>query len=193
MGVVLPFQVNVVTHVGFPNKTNAAYYYHGEVRLGEGDDQVFSRILYDQSIVTHEFGHAIIDSLAGLPFEGEGGSINEGFADFLACSHLGSPYLGEVAYKKGPYKRTVDNTLKLSESNGGLYHDSGIVSGTLWEIRAAVGNDSGVTFAHKVLVKLTPSSTLKDLGPKFTEAATATFQGEALTKANDVLKKRGWL
>src|SRR5690606_1502757 len=85
-----PLKVSILAHVGYPDKTNAAFYYKGQVRLGSGDDVTFSLIPLDPSIVMHEVSHVLIDELARLPFQGEGGSINEGFADVFTTFYLNS-------------------------------------------------------------------------------------------------------
>src|SRR5690606_24637168 len=128
-------KIGVLTDVGYPEKTNAAFYYNGLVRLGAGDDVVFSRISWDPSIVAHEISHGVIDQISRLPFEGEGGSVNEGFADTLTTFFLESPRLGENSYKMAPFKRTVEAKVHWSHRNGGLYHDSALVSGLFWEMR----------------------------------------------------------
>ena len=188
----LPFVLEAETQKGFPDKTNTAFYFQRKIRLGDGDGDAFDRIPMDPSIVTHETNHALIDAVAGLPFEGEGGSINEAFADFFAASLLNNPKMGEVAYKKAPYKRTLDNTLKLSEKSGGLYHDSGIVSGLLWSIASAVGAEEGRNFAWQTLLRLNPGSDFNTLKLEL-DSVIAKESPENQKKIKTILEDRGWL
>ncbi|NJL24386.1 MAG: M4 family metallopeptidase [Calothrix sp. SM1_5_4] len=93
-------KLKIRTHVGHPDKSNVAFYFSREVRLGSGDDIAFSKIPWDPSIVMHETMHAVIEALTGLPFQGEGGSLQEALADFLTAHQLDNPRMGESAYKK---------------------------------------------------------------------------------------------
>lgn len=150
--------INAVAHLGYPEKTNAAFYYNGVIRLGAGDDVAFSHIPLDPSIVMHESAHALIDMLSSLPFQDEGGSLNEGFADFFTCVQLSNPKLGEVAYKKAPYKREIETLVHLNEKTGGLYHDSAIVSSFFWNLKDKIGAEKTIQLAIGIVKKLTPAS-----------------------------------
>lgn len=179
-----PMRVKILSGVGFPEKTNTAFYFQNLIRLGSGDDQIWSKIPQDPSIVMHEASHALIDALSHLPFEKEGGSLNEGFADTLTTYFLKSPYLGDGAYKKAPYKRNVEKAVKLSEKNGGLYHDSAIVSSFFWSLRTLVGPERAMPVVMKTLVYLAPDSDFeqfkKVLKMSILEKLPSEEQGKAL-------------
>lgn len=167
--VRFPEKLTAVVYVGYPEKTNTAFYYQNKIRLGHGDGENYSMIASDPSIVYHESFHALVDGLAHLPFEGEGGSLNEAFADFYTCVALGRPYLGESSYMKGPYKRTLLNNKKLDEKNGGLYGDSLIISGLLWDIKEKLGQEKALQLASEILVNLSPISDFADFQKIFSE------------------------
>lgn len=187
----LPFILEAETSVGFPEKTNTAFYYQHRIRLGDGDDAVFSHIPMDPSIVFHESFHAIVEAIAKLPYEGEGGSLNEAFADYFTCLMTGSPNLGEASYKKGPFKRTIQNSLSFKEKNGGLYHDSGIVSGLLWSLQEVLGAATVQNLAFQVLLRLTPNSNFESFKIELKELL-AKLPAEQQVLAQSVLQKRGW-
>ncbi|WP_374032301.1 hypothetical protein [Bdellovibrio bacteriovorus] len=193
LGFKMPFQVQAEVFVGYPEKTNSAFYYQGKIRLGQGDGEFYQNIPRDPSIVVHESAHAVIDVLAKLPFEGEGGSLNEGFADYFTAMQLGSPRMGEASYKKAPFRRTVLNDLTVADRNGGLYHDSGIVSGTLWEISEQLGFKKGLDFSMAVLNRLVPGSDFADFGGTLKEVCAESLSMEDARKVNGILSKRGWL
>lgn len=193
LGFSLPFQLNAEVHVGHPEKTNSAFYYQGRIRLGQGDGEFYQNIPRDPSIVIHESAHAVIDVLAKLPFEGEGGSLNEGFADFFTAMQLGNPRMGEVAYKKAPFRRTIQNDLKVSDKNGGLYHDSGIVSGTLWEIQSEISSAAALKLAMATLNRLVPRSDIEDFGKTLREVSSEKLSVEEKQKVEQILLKRGFL
>lgn len=192
LDINIPRKLDVQVHVGYPDKTNTAFYYNGNIRIGAGDDKSYSRIPQDPSIVMHETCHALIDTLARLPFEGEGGSLNEGFADFFTAIQLNNPNMGEVAYLKGPYKRTLENNFNVQSKNGGLYHDSGIVSGTLWDLNKNLNTNKAIEIALKTLAQLNPTSHFADFSQKLQQALQDSLSGKDLTAANNVIKNRGW-
>jgi len=192
LGIRIPFQIRATVHVGYPDKTNTAYYYNGQIRLGSGDDVVFAKIPLDPTIVMHETGHALVEAVARLPYQGEGGSINEAFADFFTAVQLNSPLMGDTAYKKAPYKRTLATNKKLSEKTGGLYGDSAIVSGTFWAIREKLGNDKALAYALEVLKQLHPQADFEFLKKALKEQAENSFKDKDLLDVQAILEERGW-
>lgn len=186
-------KVRIVTQLGFPEKTNAAFYFQNQIRLGQGDNETYAHIAWDPTIVMHETSHAVIDALSRLPFQGEGGSINEGYADIFTTFFLESPLLGENSYLLGPYKRTVDQNLKLSEKNGGLYHDSAIVSGFFWNLKKQIDADKTLQLAVRVLNRLGPNSNFEDFKMALNEQVTEVLNEEQIKKAHQLMKERDLL
>lgn len=171
LNVRIPTRINAVVHMGYPEKTNSAFYYQNKIRIGKGDDVTYSNIPQDASIIYHESFHALIDSVAHLSFEGENGSLNEAFADFFTCLMTDRPLLGESSYLKGPFKRNLTLGFKYSEKTGGLYHDSLIVSSLLWELKEKLGSEKAKTLAIETLIQLNPASDLKTFSQKLIESA----------------------
>lgn len=192
LNVKIPFKLNAEVHMGAPDKTNSAFYYQGKIRIGAGDDETYSRIPQDPSIIIHESVHALVDTVARLPFEGEGGSLNEGFADFFTALQLDNPNMAEASYLKGPFRRSVVNNYRLSDKTGGLYHDSGIASGTLWELRVKLGSDKAREIAILTLNRLVPSSNFEDFGSQLKEVLPQVLAHEELSSALDIVTKRGF-
>ncbi len=184
--------LEVVVHVGFPERTNTAFYYQNKIRLGSGDDQAYTNIPHDPTIVSHESFHYLIDHVAGLPYEGEGGSLNEAFADFFTCILYGRPRLAETAYLKAPFKRTLENDFKLSDKNGGLYHDSLIVSGLLWDVSKKIGADKTQVLAFEVLKKLHRYSTFDELKLLLNEQIQNSLTTQDRDAVKTILQKRGF-
>lgn len=184
-------KLQIQTHVGYPQRTNTMFYYGGKVRLGAGDGGSFDQVMKDPSIVMHESAHFLIDQMAALPFQGEGGSINEGFADALTAIHLKSPYMGEASYKKQPYKRSLDNSLRVQDKTGKLYADSLIVSGTFWKMYQAFGEDMTKQVIFYTLERLHPGSDFQHLQSLLQEAIVVFGPGR--TSYNEILKEKGWL
>lgn len=188
----LPFaieaRVNVTDDQGHP--TTCTGYVHQRITLGDGDGILWNHIPQDPSIVMHETSHAIVEALAGLSYEGEEGILNEAYADFLTASHLKSPHMGNVAYMKSPYKRTLETLTKFSEQTGGKYHDSLIFSGALWEIRSLLGSQKAETLALLSLPRLGPNSHLVDFSTSLKLAASSFLTQSDQQKILDLLKKR---
>lgn len=184
--------IDIEVHAGAPEKTNIAFYYNSKIKFGSGDGETYFKIPQDPSIVVHETFHAIVDQLCRLPFQGEGGSLNEGFADTLTVLYLDQPNLGEVAFLKGPYKRTVNNQSRFSDRNGGLYHDSLIVSGLLWELRNKIGQEKTLALTYNLLLKLGPTSTFEDLKISVHNEIKKIFSTKEADVAEQVLKERAW-
>jgi hypothetical protein len=187
----LPFRLEVETQKGYPSKTNTAFYFQHKIRLGEGDDVTYTRIPLDPSIVTHESIHAIVEAVAGLPYDGEGGSLNEALADYFAATQLENPHMGEASYRKEPYKRSLQNDFKKDEKNGGLYHDSLLVSGLLWNIRSELGAEVADRLAWKTLLRLTPDSNFSVFQDEFLKVV-ADESLEVQSQIRGICKTRGW-
>lgn len=189
----LPFPLKIGLRAGYPRKTNTAYYYRGLIRFGEGDGVGYKNIPRDPSIVTHEVAHAIIDSLSAMGTEGEAASINEGFADYLTASLWQNPELGHTAFLRRPYTRTVATTLGFNERNGGLYHDSGILSGTLWEIEKLIGASKTQKLALKSIARLGAVPHFIDVHNALVDAMkAASFDENEEASVLKVLSTRAW-
>ncbi|MCB9073893.1 MAG: hypothetical protein H6623_09745 [Bdellovibrionaceae bacterium] len=178
--------LQVVTHIGFPEKKNAMFYFRHTVNLGQGDGIKYKNILWDPTIVTHEIMHAYVDDVAAL----EPGSVNEAFADYFACGLLHTSKLGEVSYIPNDFVRNLDSNMPWTSQNGGTYNDSLVLSTLLWELRKTVGDKATDEFALRLLSRLPPQATLNDVREVFVSFSRELPQfDEAFTT---VLKKRGW-
>lgn len=175
-------------------KSNAAFYYGRRIFLGQGDGVTYQGLVRDPSVVYHEAAHALIDQLAGLPSQGEGGSLNEAFADFFAAAMLDNPNIGEASYKQGPYRRTLLNRLRApADLSGNLYGDSLVVSGTLWDLRRSLGTAKSLRLAMGILARLGEGSKLSDFAPALSQITqlglTASEDRQAVSA---VMAERGW-
>jgi hypothetical protein len=191
--LALPFPLKIGLRAGYPKKANTAYYYKGMIRLGEGDGISYRGIPRDPSIVGHEVAHAMIDSISGMGTEGEAASLNEGFADYLTASLWENPELGHTAFLKRSFTRTVNIKTHFSEKNGGIYHDSGILSGTFWEIEKLIGPKETQKLALKTIIRLGAQPTFADLRMSVNDAlASMSLDTEAIRHVQAVLDSRGW-
>lgn len=162
--------------------------------MGDGDNVVYKKIPRDPSIVIHEVIHAVVQALAGLPSDKEGGSLNEAYADFITASFLDNPRMAEYSYLKGPFRRNLENDLKAyKDFTRGLYHDSMVVSGTLWDIRKIMGKDQSTQLAIQSLGRLGAGSQLADF-PRVVKESLVDLKvdSQVVDSVNGVLRNKGW-
>ena len=190
-GTAISFPLTAKVQIG--TKSNSAFYYHGQLRIGSGDDVKYHNMPRDPSIVMHEAGHAFIDQVAHLPPDGEGGALNEAFADYLAATYLGLPFIGQSAVIGSPFLRNLDNDLKAPPKlSDGLYQASLVISGTLWEFRKQLGADAADPRAYQILARLGPASTIGDFSKLAIEAAGAVLPADQQHIVHGILENRGW-
>lgn len=187
-GVELQRNLEIQTHLGYPDKKTAAFYFDYKINFGEGDGKKYKMMMRDPTIVYHEVAHAFIDQVGGL----ERGSLNEGFADFLACTLLDHPLLGEASFLEGPYTRTLENVLTYEDKNGKLYHDAQIVGGTLWDIREKLGAAKTEELSMKIISRLGPRNELEDFLEILIKVTEQDFAKKEQEQIKDVLRKRKW-
>ena len=185
-------QIELKVQVG--DHSNAAFYYSNRIRLGTGDGVKYNNMAQDPSVVMHEVGHAFVDRYAGLPSDGEGGSLNEAFADYFAANILDNPRLGESSFLAGPYVRTLENNFTApGDLNSGVYKASQVVSGSLWDLRLALGAEMTNQLAFRTLSRLGSGATLKDFAPSVMLAADSmNVSPEQKSKTVEILRARGW-
>ena len=189
----LPFELNVdVFAGGIESPRNTACYYYGIIRLGAGDGKTYKHLMRDPSIVMHEVSHAVVEVISHLPTQEEGGSINEAFADYFSASILDSPRMAEASFVPGPFKRSLENSMSVREKNGGLYHDSLIMSGTLWDVRKVLGPENGLKFALKTLARLGPESNFPGFGIACRYALSEGWAADEVKAVEGILAQRGW-
>jgi hypothetical protein len=192
-GANLQEPLKVRVHVGENGPSNAAFYHDNQVYLGSGDGELYRDMLKDPTVVMHETAHALIQRYAGLPVAGEGGSLNEGFADLFTALILDHPHMGEVSWIKGPYRRTVDNDfMAYRDFTSGLYRNGSIVAGTFWDMRKVLGKEKTAKIAFRTLVRLGPSGTFNDFVPSVLSAAASFLSAEDMALVAKAVADRGW-
>jgi hypothetical protein len=185
--------LRVRTHVGHPEKSNVAFYFAREIRLGQGDGISFAKIPWDPSIVVHEVMHGVIEALTGLTFKGEPGSMQEALADSLTALHLNSPLMGAAAYKGGAYQRNLENEMKFTDRNGKMYHDSLVLSGTIWAIKESINDNTAMDLIAFLLARGTPDMNFNDVQQHIRSWLQACTLGERCDRVGNLLSHRGWL
>lgn len=172
-----------------------AFFSAWENKMCFGDGNKFNPLAREASVAYHEYSHAMLNSITYLAYSGESGAINEGQADYFACSVTNDPALGEwVCAKMGrPYLRHLVNDLHYPEDIQGEVHADGKIWGAvLWDIRNAIGKADSDVLIYKSLFYLNGSR------PKFIDAYNALvtadnneFNGKHLEQLQSVFVKRG--
>ncbi|MBN1419278.1 MAG: hypothetical protein JXP34_10905 [Planctomycetes bacterium] len=215
-----PAIVNVekcdLTGEGIPETCDNAYFhplYPYEGRLGGFFFGKTSRGSYalDADVVGHEYTHAVVAATAELgdvarPDEAfYPVSLDEGFADYFACSLAGNPLLAEYAGRiygggagSGPI-RNVSNDARFPDDVTSDPHETGLIwSGGCWQLREDLVDLVAEEGAHRAdrlvfaaLVSLTPSADLGDAAAALV-ASAQSIEGAAFADlARRILNRRG--
>jgi subtilisin-like proprotein convertase family protein len=93
-------------------------------------------------IIYHEYTHTVVDHvyITPLPYSGQTGAMNEGWADYFGASILNNPAIGEGIWPS-PI-RYLNNSLRYPDDwKGEVHDDSRIISGAMWNLRNKFGSD----------------------------------------------------
>jgi Zn-dependent metalloprotease len=161
----------------------------------------------DADIILHEYGHAIQDDqVPGFGASHEGGSMGEGFGDFLAASFFSDikpqkmkatiANWDAVVYSGDdpPNLRRLDSNKKYPKDMRNEVHDDGeIWSACLWELRAALGRKTTerLVIAHHFL--LTRTASFEDAANALIVADRRLNQGKNEAAIRNVFVRRGIL
>lgn len=192
LGAEVGRAIQVRLHIGTNGVSNAAFYHQNTIYLGTGDGVIYRDLVRDPSVLIHEGMHAVIDTYAGFPSEGEGAGFNEGFADLLTALILDNPRMGEVSYLGGPYRRTLENQLKAYKDFAGPYQNGTILGATFWDMRPALGNELVAQLALRTMVRLGKGARIDDFGPAFLSAVQSLLSDAQKAKALECARSRGW-
>lgn len=193
LGVALKAPLEVKLHIGNNGVSNAAFYHQNVIYLGTGDGVTYKDLTRDPSVVVHESIHAMIDTYAGLPSEGEGGSFNEGFADFFTALILKNPHMGNNSYMKGPYRRTLENDFKAyRDFADGTYKNGSVIAGTLWDMRAILSDEKLAQLAFRTLTRMGRGARFDDFASAVVHAGGGLLTAEEQLGVTEKLLARGW-
>jgi Zn-dependent metalloprotease len=185
--------MKAIVHLG-TNYDNA-YFSPWQQSFAFGDGNRFNDLAKEASVAYHEYSHAVINSITYLAYSGESGAINEGQADYFACSVTNDPKLGEyVCAKMGkPFLRNVENDLHYPEDIHGEVHADGKIWGAvLWDIRKAIGKADADVLIYKSHFYLNGSRpTFIDGYNALVTADKNQFDGKHLEALEQIFANRG--
>lgn len=174
----------------------------GELTFGTGgvDDAE------DAGVIAHEYGHAIQDNqVPGFGDSLEGGSMGEGFGDFLGATYedaassagFGKACVAEwdaTSYSSGnpPCLRRLDeNKVYPRDLQNQVHADGEIWSQGLYEMAQAFGRDVATKIIIQSHFSLTPTATFKDGAKAIKQADVLLYGGQHAADIDRIWKARG--
>ncbi|MGF1465818.1 MAG: MYXO-CTERM sorting domain-containing protein [Sandaracinaceae bacterium] len=154
---------------------------------------------YDEDVVYHEYGHAVVDQTSeleaflvddlGASFEP--GALNEAIADYFATTVAGDPRMAE--YFEGASTeggegslRNLDNDLRCPDDLVGQSHiDGRILGGLAWDVREALGAERADALIFLAQASLEPTASLSDAAEAIRATAAALVVDGRLTEADE--------
>lgn len=139
----------VVVHYG--DKYDNAFFSPMQGIIALGDGNKLNDLAKEESVIYHEYGHAVTNAMVSMPYSSESGAINEAFSDYVACTMTEDPMVGEwaVAKMNKPFIRNMDNKTHYPEDiQNEVHYDSNIYGGALWDLRKAAGAKATDKIVH---------------------------------------------
>lgn len=118
----------------------------------------FKNTAMARDIVMHEFGHAVTFEIYGMQNGYEFRAMDEAMSDYFAAEITNEPKIGQGALLPALIQRRGTEYLRTAENNfvypkdylGDSFHDDGqIFSGSLWNLRKAVGAEVADRMIHE--------------------------------------------
>ncbi len=161
----------------------------------------------DASIVTHEYGHAILDDLVGdFFFEEAGAMFHEGFADFFsyviadaAAAEVGPDrypqFMGEwfanYSHQSPPFLRSLDPPgFRYPFLTGEPHEDGRLWSSAFYEMAQTFGATATLSLVLESMFRVT-SAQPTEVIPALLDVDNMLYQGLHRTKILEIMRKRG--
>ncbi len=175
------------------------------IAIGQGTTLDFAD---DSDVFLHEFTHYLSSNAIGYS-DGQagadeyglstfGGSIDEGTADYMACTINGDPVLGEASLVPfGAERDLTDKSKTCPDSLIGEVHEDGELIGSLtWSVREAFGSWLGDQVVWGGMTLLTKNPSFGDFGRGMQQTVDDLIADGLATQANRdtldaLLKERG--
>ncbi len=162
------------------------------IALGQGTNVDFA---YDSDVIKHEFGHYLSSNAIGYNLgafhENEYGrsphssSIDEGLADYLACSDNDDPILGGGVLASLGFERDLEDTSKRCPDDivGESHADGEIIGSVSWSVRALFGKTIADELVWGAATTLPQGATLGDFGTALILSAEELALAGTITSA----------
>lgn len=173
--------------------------------IGQGSADDFA---IDSDVFIHEFGHYVTGNAVGYNHGqfafGEygltpwGGAIDEGVADYFACTVNEDPILGEATLAPFGAERDLSDTSRTcpDDTVGEVHQDGQIIGSLSWSLHTAFGPELADQLVWGAVTLLTPEATLGDFAKGLQQTASdLTGQGQMTAQQtqtmNDLIAARG--
>lgn len=156
----------IVINVNDPSTANAAW--------NPNDRRIhFADGWLALDVMGHEFTHAVVESTAGLKYEGQSGALNESMADIFGSNIDGNWEIGEgtdggaIRDMADPERfgqpAHVDDFVDTTSDHGGVHTNSGIPNHAYYLMAEALGRDKASQIVYRALTEhLKPDSGFND-------------------------------
>jgi MYXO-CTERM domain-containing protein len=163
------------------------------IAIGQGSVGDFA---YDSDVFKHEFGHYVTSNTVSYnlgPFHSDafglspfGGGLDEGTADYFACSANDDPVLGEASLALlGSARDLTDTTKRCPDDILGEPHADGEIIGSLgWTIRTHLGQHKADRVMWGAISMLTPGPSFGDFGRALLQSAADLVESGDLTQSD---------
>lgn len=167
----------ITSTVHFAEGYNNALWVNDQMIYGDGDAAMFVPLAYALDVVGHELTHGITERTAQLYYSQEPGALNESFSDIFGMLIDSANWdVGETIYTPGipgdSLRTAVDPTVygdpavwgeylrtAVSNDNGAIHSNSGILNHTAYEIGSTIGRAKTAQIFYRTLTqKLTADS-----------------------------------
>ncbi len=157
---------------------------------------------YDSDVFKHEFGHYISHNAVGYNlgqvgiteygFSPHSGSVDEGIADYFACSENDDPILGEATLAVLSAARDLTDTAKTCPGDmvGEVHADGEIVGSLAWTIREEFGREVADRMVWGAVALMPVGGTLGDFATGLSETASGLVD-EGELEAADLVTLEG--
>lgn len=151
---------------------------------------------YDSDVFKHEFGHYVSHNAVGYNLGQTGtteyglsphsGSVDEGIADYFACSENDDPILGEASLDVLSAARNLEDDSKSCPDDmvGEVHADGEIVASLSWTIRQALGREVADRLVWGAVSLMPAGGTLGDFATGLVETANALVEEGTLAAAD---------
>jgi Zn-dependent metalloprotease len=175
------------------------------IAIGQGSSFDFAD---DSDVFLHEFTHYVSSNAVGYN-EGPlganeygvstfGGSIDEGLADYFACTVNGDPTVGEASLVPLGAARDLTDTHKVCPDDlvGEVHYDGELIGSLTWSIRETFGASASDLLIWGGMSLLEKSPSLSDLARGLQQTcddliAEGTLAADAREKLDALIAERG--
>ncbi len=164
----------------------------GEVWLVFG--QGFVDFAYDADVITHEFGHSVVQARTDmlidqivivdeLGWNTAPGALHEGLADYYAGTRFDDPCMAQYVVNPCMRDLTNDHTCP-GDLYGEVHYDGLIPGGALWDVRTLVGAEIADDLVYGALGLIGQSPTFRGMAEALSELAGDLAEDGALAAAD---------